>query len=141
MTAALVWFRRDLRDFDHAALAAALRGHARVHCAFVFDTDILAPLPRQDRRVGFIRLALIELDAARRARGGGRSGRHGRAGAEIPRLTAELGAAAGHANRDHEPFARARDAAVAAALAADGRAFHDHKDQTIFERDEVLTQG
>jgi deoxyribodipyrimidine photo-lyase len=141
MTAALVWFRRDLRDFDHAALAAALRGHARVHCAFVFDTDILAPLPRQDRRVEFIRRALIELDAALRARGGGLIVRHGRAAEEIPRLAAELGVAAVHANRDHEPFARQRDAAVAGALAADGRAFHDHKDQTIFERDEVLTQG
>lgn len=145
MTAALVWFRRDLRDFDHAALAAALRAHARVYCAFVFDTDILSPLLArgliEDRRVGFIRLALIELDAALRARGGGLIVRHGRAAEEIPRLAAELGVAAVHANRDHEPFARVRDAAVAAALAADGRAFRDHKDQTIFERDEVLTRG
>ena len=29
---ALVWFRRDLRDYDHAALHAALGAHHAVHC-------------------------------------------------------------------------------------------------------------
>lgn len=145
MSAALVWFRRDLRDVDHAALAAALAAHARVHCAFAFDTDILAPLlargRRADRRVAFIGRCLAELDAALRRRGGGLIVRHGRAVEEIPRLAAELGVAAVFANRDHEPAARARDAAVARALAADGRAFRDFKDQTIFERDEILTRA
>ena len=32
----LVWFRRDLRDFDHAALAIALRSEGPVFAAFVF---------------------------------------------------------------------------------------------------------
>ena len=41
---ALVWFRRDLRDHDHAALAAALSQARQVYCAFVFDRDILDPL-------------------------------------------------------------------------------------------------
>jgi len=141
---ALVWFRRDLRDFDHAALALALRRHARVFCAFVFDTDILDGLPRQDRRVDFILRAVNELDAALRAKSGGRGGlivRHGRAADEIPRLAAALGVAAVYANRDYEPFARQRDARVAAQLEAEGRAFIDCKDQVIFERDEVLTQA
>lgn len=141
MTSALVWFRRDLRDFDHAALAAALRGHERVHCAFVFDTDILDRLPRQDRRVDFILRSVRELDDALRAKGGGLIVRHGRAAEEIPRLAAELNVAAVHANRDYEPFARARDMAVATALVADGCRFNDHKDQVIFERDEVLTKS
>lgn len=143
--AALVWFRRDLRGFDHAALARALRGHARVFCAFVFDTDILVPLLVRglttDRRVEFILRAVQELDAALRAQGGGLIVRHGRAAEEIPRLAAELGVAAVYANRDYEPFARERDAAVAARLAEDGRTFHDCKDQVIFECDEVLTQA
>jgi deoxyribodipyrimidine photo-lyase len=143
--AALVWFRRDLRDFDHAALAQALRGHVRVFCAFVFDTDILAPLlvrgRTADRRVEFVLRAVQELDVALKAKGGGLIVRHGRAVEEIPRLAVELDAAAVYANRDYEPFARERDATVAARLAEDGRAFHDCKDQVIFERDEVLTQA
>ena len=142
---ALVWFRRDLRDFDHAALSQALRRHGRVYCAFVFDTDILDPLHDRgliaDRRVEFILNAVTELDAALRAKGGGLIVRHGRAVEEIPRLAAALGVAAVYANRDYEPYARTRDAAVAAALAADGRAFCDSKDQVVFERDEILTQA
>jgi deoxyribodipyrimidine photo-lyase len=52
---ALCWFRRDLRLHDHAALYHALKRHDRVHCVFVFDTDILDSLQdRQDRRVTFI---------------------------------------------------------------------------------------
>ncbi|WP_131112269.1 cryptochrome/photolyase family protein [Sulfuricystis thermophila] len=137
---ALVWFRRDLRDFDHAALSAALRSAGKVFCAFVFDTDLLAGLPKTDRRVDFIHRAVLELDAALRAKGGGLIVRHGRAVEEIPRLAAALDVASVHANRDHEPFARRRDAAVAQALAADGRRFADYKDQTIFERDEISTR-
>lgn len=137
----LVWFRRDLRDFDHAALAAALSRPGRVFCVFVFDTDILDPLPRQDRRVDFISRAVHELDAALRARGGGLIVRHGRAVEEIPRLAAELRVAAVIANRDYEPAARQRDARVAAALAAAGCEFIDVRDQVIFERDEVLTRS
>ena len=59
----LVWFRRDLRTHDNTALCAALQQCTQVHCVFVFDTDILAPLPRQDRRVEFIResLSLIHI--------------------------------------------------------------------------------
>jgi len=138
---ALVWFRRDLRDFDHAALARALRVHARVFCAFVFDADILYRLPRQDRRVDFILRALEELDLALREKGGGLIVRHGRATEEIPRLAAQLDVATVFANRDYAPFARQRDAKVATALATEGRAFVDCKDQVVFERDEVLTQA
>ncbi len=63
--ATLVWFRRDLRNHDHAALAEATRRAGRVHCAFVFDREILDALPsRRDRRVEFIRESLVELDEA-----------------------------------------------------------------------------
>lgn len=136
----LVWFRRDLRDHDHAALAAALNSGRPVYCAFVFDRDILDPLPsRADRRVEFILASLGELDAALRARGGGLIVRHGRAVEEIPRLARELNAAAVYANRDYEPAARARDEAVAQRLAATDIDFAMSKDQVIFERDELLT--
>ncbi|MFC5511828.1 cryptochrome/photolyase family protein [Massilia jejuensis] len=141
----LVWFRRDLRTFDHAALHHALRDAVQdggaVHCAFVFDTDILAGLPRPDRRVRFIHASLRELDAELRQLGGGLIVRHGAAHELIPRLAAELGAASVYVNDDYEPAALARDAHVAALLAADGRALLRFKDQVIFEKSEVLTLG
>ena len=37
---ALVWFRRDLRDFDHAALHHALKASRTVYCAFIFDKEL-----------------------------------------------------------------------------------------------------
>jgi deoxyribodipyrimidine photo-lyase len=139
VSAALVWFRRDLRDFDHAALHAALTAHAEVHCAFVFDTEILGALPRRDRRVEFIFESVRELKAALEARGGGLHVLHGRAREEVPRLARLLGAAAVYANRDYEPQAIARDAAVARSLGEAGIAWHSRKDQVIFEHGEVLT--
>jgi deoxyribodipyrimidine photo-lyase len=138
--AALVWFRRDLRDYDHAALYHALKSHPRVYCAFCFDTEILDALPsRADRRVEFLWRSVQELDAALRGRGGGLIVLHGRAREEIPPLAVRLGVRAVYANGDYEPAATDRDAAVARALAAAGIELHTFKDQVIFEKDEVLT--
>lgn len=139
----LVWFRRDLRAFDHAALHHALgdAGHkgGAVYCVFVFDSDILAGLPRADRRVRFIHASLRELDAELRKLGGGLIVRHGSARACIPRLAAELDAGTIYVNEDYEPDAIARDGAVAEALGRDGRTLLRFKDQVIFEKSEVLT--
>ena len=149
MSSALVWFRRDLRCHDHAALHHALRSADQVHCAFVFDTDILDALPtRRDRRVDFIHGSLDELDgaldAASRAAGGQGSGlrvRHGPAIDCIVRLAVELGVDRVFANRDYEPAAIERDQAVMARLATHGIGWADFKDQVVFERSELLTQA
>jgi deoxyribodipyrimidine photo-lyase len=142
----LVWFRRDLRLDDHAALHHALRSserpHAgRVYCVFVFDTDILAGLPRDDRRVQFIHASLSELDARLRAWGAYLIVRHGRAADEIVRLASELDVESVFANHDIEPQAIARDRDVQQRLRDAGRSLQTFKDQVIFEKDEVLTQA
>jgi deoxyribodipyrimidine photo-lyase len=143
MDSALMWFRRDLRLADNAALHHCLKNARRVYAAFVFDRVILDPLLAEglttDRRVEFIHRSLHELDAALRARGGALIVRHGAAADEIVRLAEELRVDAVFANHDYEPYATARDARVAAALAAAGRRLHTFKDQVIFERDELLT--
>ena len=139
---ALVWFRRDLRDFDHAALYHALKNAEAVYAVFVFDREILDGLPSpEDRRVEFIWESVQELAAALAARGGALLVRHAAARDEIPRLARDLGVEAVYANHDYEPAAQDRDAAVAHALAALGIAFHTSKDQVIFERAEILTQS
>jgi deoxyribodipyrimidine photo-lyase len=139
---ALVWFRRDLRDYDHAALHAALAGHRAVHCAFVFDTEILDALTsRADRRVTFIWESVRELKAALEARGGSLHVLHGRARHEIPRLARGLRVAAVYANRDYEPQAIERDAEVGERLRKAGMDFRTRKDQVIFELDEVRTRS
>ena len=136
----LVWFRRDLRVTDHAALAAALADSEAVWCVFVFDREILDALADPaDRRVEFIHDSVVALDASLRALGGGLIVLHDRARDAIPRLAAELGVDAVYANRDYEPAAVARDDAVSAALQTRGCVWRSFKDQVVFEQSEVLT--
>jgi deoxyribodipyrimidine photo-lyase len=145
MDAALVWFRRDLRLHDHAALHHALRAARRVYCAFVFDRAILDALLAEglsaDRRVEFIHQSIIELAQALAARGSALIVRHGFAADEIVHLADELRVDAVFANHDYEPYAITRDDRVASALAAAGRRLHTFKDLVVFEKDEVLTDA
>ena len=143
---ALVWFRRDLRATDHAALYHALRAARQVWCAFVYDRAILDPLPRADRRVEFI-VESVDALAADLAALGERAGthdvrllvRHGQGADEIVALAAELRVQAVYANHDDDPYALERDAHVRGALADLGVALHTSKDHVVFERSEVLT--
>ncbi len=139
LESALVWFRRDLRVDDNAALYRALTQARRVYGVFVLDRDILDALPRADRRVEFILGALRVLDEDLRRLGGALIVRHGWATQEIPQLAAALGVQAVFTNHDDEPQALLRDAQVAELLQAGGTAFHTFKDHVIFERREVLT--
>ena len=138
---ALIWFRRDLRLFDQAALHYALKASSQVLAVFIFDTEILAQLPRQDRRVAFIWHSLQQLKAELMEHGSDLIVRHGKATDEIPRLARERKASAVYTNHDYEPLAIARDADVAQQLSAQGIGFHSFKDQVIFERDEIVTQA
>ncbi|RYF80166.1 MAG: deoxyribodipyrimidine photo-lyase [Comamonadaceae bacterium] len=147
----LVWFRRDLRAHDHAALYHALRACEEVVCVFVFDRAILDPLPgqditprpdglRSDRRVEFILASVQALQEKLRGMGGELLVCHAQAQDEVPKLAHALQAQAVFANRDDEPDALARDAQVLGALANAGISFHTFKDHCIFERDEVLSK-
>ena len=143
MSRGLVWLRRDLRSFDHAALSAALEACEQVWVAFIFDTDILQPLLdlglSKDRRVDFIWQSLKELDEVLRKSGGGVIVRHGRASELIPQLAMQLKVNTVFANRDYEPAAIERDRIVSLALEDDSIDLQLFKDQVIFEMKEVLT--
>ncbi len=141
----LLWFRRDLRVEDNAALHLALASCRQVHCVFVFDRDILDALPRVDRRVEFIRESLCELDADLRKLGNspatGLIVLHGRAVDEVVALATTLGVHAVFAAHDYEPQAQARDREVLAALTRARIGMHTCKDHVVFEKREILTQG
>ena len=136
LDSALVWFRRDLRSDDHAALYHALRTARKVWCVFVFDREILDALPRADRRVEFIHDSVLALH---RQFGSRLIVRHAWAREEIPRLAQGLHVQAVYANHDDEPTALQRDAQVRGALAHVGIALHTSKDHVVFERSELLT--
>ncbi|MES2831419.1 MAG: deoxyribodipyrimidine photo-lyase [Pseudomonadota bacterium] len=135
----LMWFRRDLRSFDNAALHHALLTSRQVACVFVYDREILDRLPRRDRRVEFIHESIGELAEELEQMGGSLILRYAIAADDIPALAELLDVQAVVANRDYEPQAAQRDAVVEAALEKKGRRFLLCKDQVIFERDEVLS--
>jgi deoxyribodipyrimidine photo-lyase len=142
-----MWFRRDLRAYDNAALYRALTHCDQVWCVFVFDTDILEPLPRADRRVEFIVESLKDLDIQLQQLGRTHERRvhllvrTGHAVTEIDRLAQALHVQAVFTNHDDEPAALQRDAQTRGALAHHGVMLHTFKDHVVLERSEVLTQS
>ena len=142
----LMWFRRDLRVDDNAALHQALKSCDQVFCFFVFDRDILDALPRADRRVEFIRESLVDLDSqlaqAAREHGIPDTGlivQHAKATEAVQLIAATLSINAVFFNHDDEPQALARDAQIQKQLQEVGIAMHSLKDHVIFERSELLT--
>ncbi|MDO8390194.1 MAG: deoxyribodipyrimidine photo-lyase [Actinomycetota bacterium] len=108
----VMWFRRDLRLADHRALEAAAADGQRVVALFVVDPAFArSGAPRR----AFMAAALHSLNDSV---GGALVYRCGRPHEVLPALAKEVGAAAVYATRDHAPYGRDRDAAVAAALRA-----------------------
>jgi deoxyribodipyrimidine photo-lyase len=133
----LVWLRRDLRLYDHAALATALGRDGVLQPVFIFDTDILASFSNpSDRRLSFIAATLSSIDSSLKTKGGRLLVLHGSAKELIPRLANKLGANFVCAAEDYEPVSRARDEAVAKQLAGICEVSFV-KDQVIFAPCEV----
>ena len=56
----ILWFRRDLRVLDNAILANA-DSNGEILPLFIFDSNILEKLPKDDKRVTFIYNAVLGL--------------------------------------------------------------------------------
>ncbi|GAA6526005.1 deoxyribodipyrimidine photo-lyase [Intrasporangium sp. DVR] len=115
MTVSVLWFRRDLRLSDHPALLAALDAGASVLPVFVLDPRLLtAHRPRSRRLVASVRALAESLEGRLVVRTGDPV-------EVVPALAREVGAGTVHVTRETTPFGRRRDAAVEAALGAEGR--------------------
>jgi deoxyribodipyrimidine photo-lyase len=133
------WFRRDLRLDDNAALYHALKSGQRVLPVFIFDSHILNSLEdKTDARVSFIHDALAALHDELLLLGSGLLVLHDTPEAAWQKLVKEYNIEAVYTNRDYEPYARQRDQQIATWLHEQGIAWHDYKDQVIFDRNEVL---
>lgn len=117
MTTTIAWLRRDLRLHDHAVLATAMSGDARVQPVFVLDRDVLARFTnKNDRRLSFIAATLCDLHRQLVQKGGGLLVLHGKASAVVPALAKALHAGSVICAEDFEPATIARDAAVKKSL-------------------------
>jgi len=109
------WVRRDLRLTDNPALREAMV-NGPVIPVFIFDPILLASPYVGEKRLAFLLAGLHQLDADLRARGSRLIIRRGDPVEQLVTLMAETGAQMIYAGADVSPYARRRDARVAARL-------------------------
>ncbi len=132
------WFRRDLRLHDNKGLYLALNSGYPVVPLFVFDDDILEPLPRDDHRVAFIHKTLQDIQHALQKQGRGMLVRKGKPVEVLASLCAEHHVRAVYCNEDHEPYGRTRDEQVSRMLKNLGVDFYSCLDHLVMHKDAVL---
>lgn len=98
--AQLVWFKRDLRAADHAALTAACATGDPVLPLYIFEPDYWSLPEHSGRQFEFLLECLHDLDEALKARGSGLVIRVGQAAHVFAALHKTCGVAAIHAHEE-----------------------------------------
>ena len=134
----MFWFRRDLRLDDNVGLYHALDNETNVLPIFIFDSDILSRLPKEDSRVYFLHQRIEDLNKEL-----GKSKKkihvfHGKPVDVFRKILKSNSVHAVYTNRDYEPYATKRDAEIKALFSKNGVSFSTFKDHVIFEQDEVV---
>lgn len=125
----IIWFRRDLRLEDNRSFNLA---EGEVLPIFIFDSNILNSLEREDKRVSYIHRQVVALREALLARGLDLAVFHGDPLEILSTLKAQ-GFSRFYASPDYDSYARARDKAANEIMEA-----HLINDTYIFEPTEVL---
>lgn len=129
----MLWFRKDLRLADNAALAAALSRGGPVVPVYVLDDDGEGGWRPGGASRWWLHHSLAALDAGLRGRGSRLVLARGESGAELRRLARETGARAVYWNRRYEPAVRARDGDLKASLRAEGIEVKSFNSSLLFE--------
>lgn len=124
MSTAIVWFRRDLRLADNAALSAACAAHERILLVYVH-----APHEEGEWAPGaasrwWLHHALASLNTTASALGAPLHIRQGDSLTSLRAVIASTGASAVYWNRLYEPALIERDSGIKAALREDGIEAH-----------------
>lgn len=135
------WFRRDLRLDDNVGFYKALNGKFPVLPIFIFDTEILDQLPKDDARVTFI---FDNLQTMRKKLqdnyGSSIAIYHGKPQQVFKQINQDFEVQNVITNHDYEPYALKRDQEIAKFLSKKEIGFYTFKDQVIFEKDEVVKE-
>lgn len=133
------WFRRDLRLDDNVGFYKALNGKFPVLPIFIFDSEILEHLPKDDARVTFIHDNLQAMrEILQDACGSSIAIYFGKPLAIFKQLTKDFAIQNVITNHDYEPYALKRDYEIEDFLLKKNIGFYTFKDQVIFEKDEVV---
>ena len=135
----IIWFRRDLRLTDNAALYHALQSNHLVVPIFIFDKNIFDKLEdKNDKRVAFIYDALSQMQQQLVAMNSTMEVYYGYPLQVFKQLLQKYTIANVFTNHDYELYAVQRDADIKNLLNENSINFSTYKDQVIFEKDEVL---
>ncbi len=136
---ALVWFRQDLRLTDHRPLTEALARAETVLAVYVHDEKAAGNWSPGGAGLWWLHHSLLSLQAGLRRLGGTLVLRRGSAASIVPALAREAGAAEVHCGQAHEPWLRALDDEVGAALQRQGGRLIGHRVSTLFDLDRIRT--
>ncbi|AZQ62811.1 deoxyribodipyrimidine photo-lyase [Flammeovirga pectinis] len=134
----IVWLRRDLRLTDNHALYQALKTSKNVLPLFIFDPQIVDELEnRADTRVTFIHEQLTLIKNQLEGYNSSLLTYYATPQQAWEQIIKEYTINAVHTNHDYEPYAIKRDLEIKHLLSKHSIGFYTHKDQCIYEKDEV----
>ena len=128
----LLWFRYDLRLADNAALAAAVASGRPIVPVFILDDDAAGPWRLGGASRWWLKGSLESLAASFQQFGSRLILRKGAVTSELVALAHDTGVADVYCNRVHEPWAKARDGQVVAALKSQAVGFRSFESSLLF---------
>lgn len=134
----IFWFRRDLRFADNKGLFHALADNENVIPLFIFDTEIINHLPKNDARIEFIHLQLSLMDKKLKSIQRGMWIYKGNPVKVFDELLENFNIKAVYTNKDHEPYGIERDEKIKIMLNAKGIGFYSHLDHLLFDKNAIL---
>jgi deoxyribodipyrimidine photo-lyase len=134
----IFWHRRDLRINDNAGLYHALKESKTVQAIFIFDSEILKHLPKNDQRIRFIYQEIKQLKSQYQELGADLNVYHGNPIELIPQIMLEFETTSLFTNKDYEPYAIKRDKYLYDLFQTKNWQFIAKKDHVIFEKNEVI---
>jgi deoxyribodipyrimidine photo-lyase len=135
----IFWFRRDLRLDDNIGMFEALYKQKNVLPIFIFDSEILSKLKKDDARVTFIHSNLQAMrKTLQKKYNSSIAIYHGSPLTIFKKLIKEYTIRSVYTNHDYEPYATKRDHEIETLLKTQNIEFKTYKDHIIFEKDEIL---
>ncbi|MGB1313641.1 MAG: cryptochrome/photolyase family protein [Bizionia paragorgiae] len=134
----IFWFRRDLRLDDNVGFYEALKGGNPVLPLFIFDTEIIDTLPKDDARVSFIYDTLQDMrQTLQKEHNSSLAVYKGTPAAVFKELLTSYTIENVYTNRDYEPYAKERDANIEQLLNTHNIKFNTFKDHVFYEKNEI----
>lgn len=121
----LFWFRQDLRVFDNVWLWNAIEDWENVLPVFIFDEKILDRFPQNDKRLWFLKDALIRLDSQLQEKWSRLYSAVGDPQKLLPQIVKENNIDAVYTNRSYWPYWTTRDTNIKKSINAEFCQFED----------------